>query len=212
MRASSVPYAHYSKSDNQLGKIAEWYDAPSSSAGPARPSASSRPQRRDQAGPDAANNAFGYVHDADEKSFSLVDNRSGAVKPRGGGGLRTGAGGRGGASRGGAGAGGRGGFGNARGGNQRGGGQRGGGRGGAGGGRGGWRDWNQVGSFLARSLGLPLRLRSAHRGSRLIVPYFQNQRTRESSIAINPDWTVLEEIEFTRLSKLQLSVNEPETL
>jgi hypothetical protein len=41
---------------------------------------------------------------------------------------------------------------------------------------------------------------------------FQNQRTRESSIAINPEWSMLEEVEFTRLSKLSLNVDEPETL
>ena len=40
----------------------------------------------------------------------------------------------------------------------------------------------------------------------------QNQRTRESSIAINPEWTMLEEMEFTRLAKLALNVEEPETL
>ncbi|KAH9899578.1 translation initiation factor eIF-3 subunit D [Cubamyces lactineus] len=70
-----------------------------------------------------------------------------------------------------------------------GGGQRG-GRGGFSGGRGGaqrggrrgWRDWEKTG------------------------------RTRESSVAITPDWAMLEEIEFHRLAKLRLEVDEPEDL
>ncbi|KAJ2988351.1 hypothetical protein NUW54_g9142 [Trametes sanguinea] len=70
------------------------------------------------------------------------------------------------------------------------GGQRG-GRGGMTGGRGGgaqrggrrgWRDWEKTG------------------------------RTRESSVAISPDWAMLEEIEFHRLAKLRLEVDEPEDL
>ncbi|KZT05567.1 eukaryotic translation initiation factor 3 subunit 7 [Laetiporus sulphureus 93-53] len=73
---------------------------------------------------------------------------------------------------------------------QRGGFQRGrggfmGGRGGGGGQRGGrrgWRDWEK------------------------------NNRTRESSVAISPNWSMLEEIEFHRLAKLRLEVDEPEDL
>ncbi|KAH8118395.1 translation initiation factor eIF-3, subunit D [Phellopilus nigrolimitatus] len=72
----------------------------------------------------------------------------------------------------------------ARGGQQRGG--RGGftpGRGGAQrGGRRGWRDWEK------------------------------NTRTRESSVTISPQWGMLEEIEFHRLAKLRLDVEEPEDL
>ncbi|KAL0950124.1 hypothetical protein HGRIS_010120 [Hohenbuehelia grisea] len=48
------------------------------------------------------------------------------------------------------------------------------------GGRRGWRDWDK------------------------------NTRTRESSVVISPQWSVLEEIEFHRLSKLRLEVDEPE--
>ncbi|KAF5363717.1 hypothetical protein D9756_000296 [Leucocoprinus leucothites] len=58
-------------------------------------------------------------------------------------------------------------------------------RGGAnqrGGGRRGWRDWEK------------------------------NNRTRESSVVISPQWSMLEEIEFHRLSKLRLEVDEPEDL
>ncbi|KAI1796116.1 translation initiation factor eIF-3 subunit D [Ganoderma leucocontextum] len=79
---------------------------------------------------------------------------------------------------------GRGGGGYGRGGNnQRGRGGFSGGRGGGQrGGRRGWRDWER------------------------------NGRTRESSVAISPDWAMLEEIEFHRLAKLRLEVDEPEDL
>lgn len=40
----------------------------------------------------------------------------------------------------------------------------------------------------------------------------QNNRTRESSVVISPQWSMLEEIEFHRLSKLRLEVDEPENL
>ncbi|KAJ4479007.1 eukaryotic translation initiation factor 3 subunit D [Lentinula aciculospora] len=73
---------------------------------------------------------------------------------------------------------------NARGGAQRGG--RGGFGGRAGnaqrGGRRGWRDWDK------------------------------NARTRESSVVISPQWSMLEEIEFHRLAKLRLEVDEPENI
>ncbi|KAI0921169.1 hypothetical protein AcW1_004765 [Taiwanofungus camphoratus] len=58
-----------------------------------------------------------------------------------------------------------------------------GGRGGAQrGGRRGWRDWDKT------------------------------NRARESSVAISPDWSMLEEIEFHRLAKLRLEVDDPEDL
>ncbi|EKM59498.1 uncharacterized protein PHACADRAFT_137336 [Phanerochaete carnosa HHB-10118-sp] len=50
------------------------------------------------------------------------------------------------------------------------------------GGRRGWRDWEK------------------------------NNRTREASVAISPEWTMLEEIEFHRLAKLRLDVDDPEDL
>ncbi|KAF8505873.1 translation initiation factor eIF-3 subunit D [Russula emetica] len=50
------------------------------------------------------------------------------------------------------------------------------------GGRRGWRDWEK------------------------------NNRTRESSVAIDPSWQMLEEIEFHRLAKLRLEVEEPEEI
>lgn len=42
--------------------------------------------------------------------------------------------------------------------------------------------------------------------------FVQNTRTRESSVVISPQWSMLEEIEFHRLSKLRLEVDEPEDL
>ncbi|KAL4076273.1 translation initiation factor eIF-3 subunit D [Scleroderma citrinum] len=50
------------------------------------------------------------------------------------------------------------------------------------GGRRGWRDWEK------------------------------NNRTRESSVAISPQWSMLEEIEFHRLAKLKLEVDDPENI
>ncbi|KAF5371200.1 hypothetical protein D9758_004095 [Tetrapyrgos nigripes] len=50
------------------------------------------------------------------------------------------------------------------------------------GGRRGWRDWDK------------------------------NTRTRESSVVISPSWSMIEEIEFNRLGKLRLDVDEPEDL
>ena len=40
----------------------------------------------------------------------------------------------------------------------------------------------------------------------------QGSRARESSVAINPSWSMLEEIEMLRLSKLRMEVDEPEDL
>jgi hypothetical protein len=40
----------------------------------------------------------------------------------------------------------------------------------------------------------------------------QPQRTRDSSVTIGPEWQMLEEIDFTRLYKLNLSVEDPEEL
>jgi len=40
----------------------------------------------------------------------------------------------------------------------------------------------------------------------------QGGRAREASVAINPSWSMLEEIEMLRLSKLRMEVEEPEDL
>lgn len=124
----------------------------------------------------------------DESSFSVVDNqRTPKTRTfgRGGGTVFRGRGGqRGGAQRGG------------RGGQfQRAGAGRGqggdrfydnrggrGGRGGAGGRRFGWRDWDKP------------------------------QRNRDSSVAIRPEWNMLEEVDFARLTKLNLDTPEGEDL
>jgi Eukaryotic translation initiation factor 3 subunit 7 (eIF-3) len=45
-----------------------------------------------------------------------------------------------------------------------------------------------------------------------VIILVQNNRTRESSVAIDPSWQMLEEIEFHRLAKLRLDVDEPEEL
>ena len=42
--------------------------------------------------------------------------------------------------------------------------------------------------------------------------YSQSNRTRESSVAISPEWSMLEEIEFHRLAKLRMDVDDPEDL
>ena len=42
--------------------------------------------------------------------------------------------------------------------------------------------------------------------------FLQSNRTRESSVAISPEWSMLEEIEFHRLAKLRLDVDDPEDM
>ncbi|KAF8318145.1 translation initiation factor eIF-3, subunit D [Clavulina sp. PMI_390] len=196
-----IPYAPYSKSD-KLGRIADWNElgdgrtaavgtsgtggAAGGRAGtgftPRYAGAGGRSQP--QAYGAGATNTFNYFHVEDEATFSVVDSK--ATAPRRGGAMsRGGRGGAGGAGRGGLGGAGRTGAG-------RGAATRGypsaTGRGGSrpqmgrGGGGRGWRDWDKP------------------------------SRVRESSVTINPEWPLLEEIEFNRLSKLRLEVKEPETL
>jgi translation initiation factor 3 subunit D len=123
---------------------------------------------------------FSLQHAEDEATFSVVDNQRASAKTRGGFGRGGGTVFRGGR-------GGRGGQATARGG--RGGAQSGRGRGGrddrynAGRGRGrrfGWRDFDKP------------------------------QRLRDASVNIKPDWKLLEEIDFSRLSKLNLETDEGE--
>lgn len=40
----------------------------------------------------------------------------------------------------------------------------------------------------------------------------QPQRIRDSSVTVGADWELLEEIDFTRLHKLNFNVQEPEEL
>lgn len=194
-----IPYAPYSKSD-KLGRFADWNDI----SGDNRPNVGVAAQggtrgggpgargRRDgqPAFGSGAASAFAYFHAEDESSFSVVDNRANVTR-RGGALGRGRNAGRGGASnRGASQRGGRGGFSGGRGGNA----QRG------GGGRRGWKDWKEVLSISTLHFFLAL------------MQTRQNHRTRESSVAISPEWQMLEEIEFHRLSKLRLEVDEPEDL
>ncbi|WVQ78203.1 eukaryotic translation initiation factor 3 subunit D [Cryptococcus sp. DSM 104549] len=164
-----IPYAPFSKSD-KINRIADWHD-PSADTGAggrtARQGAAGGRRPGREAYGAAEGTVFGFVHDEDEKSFSLVDSgvRAGArgKAPIRGRSTRGGAATRGARGRGAP----RGAFG---------------GRGGRGGGRGGYGDWNKP------------------------------QRTRDSSVTIGPEWEVLEEIDFTRLAKLNLSVEDPEDL
>ncbi|WVO21876.1 eukaryotic translation initiation factor 3 subunit D [Cryptococcus decagattii] len=161
-----IPYAPFSKSD-KITRIADWHDPQAEAAAGARTARTTQAGARRTAYGAAEGTVFGFVHDKDEKSFSLVDS-----------GVRVGARGkapiRGRSVRGVA---------SARGVRGRGG-QRGGfsTRGGRGGARGGYGDWNKP------------------------------QRTRDSSVTIGPEWEVLEEIDFNRLSKLSLTVEDPEDL
>jgi translation initiation factor 3 subunit D len=192
-----VPYAHYSKGD-KLGRVADWTQDPQKQEGREGRRSGYRGGGagggyRDQYQSYGAGQVsmFGYQHDEDEATFSIVDSRSanksrlsGTGKgafvrtrgTRGGVGIAgTRGGGRGGyTGRAVAGAGGRLGDG-ARGaaGNTQA--RQGWGRGGR---RGGWKDYDMP------------------------------KRMKESSVSIKSDWKMLEEIEFNRLGKLNLEASE----
>jgi len=178
-----IPYVPYSKSD-KITHVADWSTESASADANARTRGpQGRPRREAYGASSSAAAAFGYVHDEDEKSFSLVDSGRAAAqlssRGRGSGLLGNRGRGRGGfASRGTAGRG-RGGLGNSG---------RGGDRGGYGGayrggrGRGGYNSWDKP------------------------------QRIRDSSVTIGPEWQMLEEITFSRLQKLSLPVEQPEDL
>jgi hypothetical protein len=132
----SIPYAPFSKTD-KLGKFADWTEGDNRDGRPGAPGNQQRyGNRRDGqlAYGSGSTNAFAYIHEQDEASFSLVDNKA-AVPRRGGpGGFGRGRGGM-------------------RGNNPRGGpAGRGAGRGGAANARGGarapmrrgWKDWDKV--------------------------------------------------------------------
>ncbi|KAF8743189.1 Eukaryotic translation initiation factor 3 subunit D, partial [Rhizoctonia solani] len=167
-----IPYAPFSKTD-KLGKFADWTESDGRDRAGATGTQQRYGNRRDgqPAYGSGSTNAFAYIHEQDEASFSLVDNKAGAPRR---GGMPFGRG-RGGArgmaartgvntrttARGGAAAT----RGNARAPVRR-----------------GWKEWDKP------------------------------SRTRESSVPINPSWRILEEIDFPRLSKLRLEVDDPETL
>ncbi|KAJ5310825.1 uncharacterized protein N7443_003286 [Penicillium atrosanguineum] len=182
---NGVPYAPFSKGD-KLGRMADW--TTESKNGDRQGRQQYNRNFRDQQVYGAGTSSLFTVAAAeDESSFSVVDNTRTSVKRgfgRGGGTIFRGRGGqRGGPNQ----------RGGARGGFQRAGGGRGndryfdnrGGRGGGGRGGGrrfGWKDWDKP------------------------------QRTREPSINIRPEWQMLEEVDFTRLSKLNLDTPDGEDL
>ncbi|OGE50911.1 hypothetical protein PENARI_c015G01683 [Penicillium arizonense] len=167
---------------DKLGRMADW-TAESKERQNQRPQYN-RGFRDQQAYGAGATNLFSVATAEDESSFSVVDNTRTQKRTfgRGGGTVFRGRGGQRGAMNQ---RGGRGGF-------QRvgaaGRGQQGGyydsrgGRGGRGGRRFGWRDYDKP------------------------------QRIREPSVNIRPDWTMLEEVDFSRLSKLNLDAPEGEDL
>ncbi|GAA5903467.1 hypothetical protein JCM6882_006555 [Rhodosporidiobolus microsporus] len=195
-----IPYAPFSKND-KLGRVVDW-NAEGTSSGPATGGAAgtSAAGARQQGGkygrePKEAFGAssagtFAYYHDEDEASFSLVAGGAGAKKvgQQQGGGLA----GRGQQNRQGGAAG------------QRG--QQ--GRGGAQAGRAGPQgrgQQQQQGRYQQRP---------GQQGGRGGYRPWQDQRTRDASVAIGSDWQPLEEVEFSRLNKLRLDVDidEVETL
>ncbi|KAF9170366.1 hypothetical protein BGX21_009114 [Mortierella sp. AD011] len=181
-----IPYAPYSKAD-KLGRIADW-SAPEGAQGKDNRGADQRGGRagfrnfRDNYVPFGSNaaNAFNYQHTEDEASFSVVDNRSAAQKKTTG-------------------------FKSAS--SQR-------------GGRGGSRQQGQQRSQFQRlganrgGFGGARQQQGGQRGGRRGFSnwrdFDRNQRVRDASVKVGTDWTMLEEIEFSRLNKLQFEVEEPE--
>ncbi|KAL5338867.1 eukaryotic translation initiation factor 3 subunit D [Aspergillus crustosus] len=177
-----VPYAPFSKGD-KLGRMADWTsDSKDSNRGGRQQY--NRNYRDQQVYGAGASSLFAVQVAEDESSFSVVDNTRTSAKRtfgRGGGTVFRGRGGQ----RGGAG-------------------QRGGRAGfqrvGAGRGQGGDRYYDNRGN---RGGG--------NRGRRFgWKDYDKPQRTREPSINIRPDWSMLEEVDFNRLSKLNLQTPEGE--
>ncbi|KFY31693.1 hypothetical protein V493_00892 [Pseudogymnoascus sp. VKM F-4281 (FW-2241)] len=179
-----VPYAPYSKGD-KLGRMADW----TSEGKDGRDGRGGRQQYnrnyRDQQVYGAGTSSLFAVQLAeDESSFSVVSNTRDTAKTRFG----------------------RGGFGRGRG--QRGGrGDTRGGRGqfqrvsnGRGGAQGGYGGYDARGG------------RGGARGGRRFgwKDYDKPQRNRDASVNIKPDWKLLEEIDFNRLTKLNLDADEGE--
>ncbi|KAF9365475.1 hypothetical protein BGX34_009904 [Mortierella sp. NVP85] len=183
-----IPYAPYAKAD-KLGRIADW-SAPEGTqgkdgrgtSGDQRGGRSNFRNFRDNYVPFGSNaaNAFNYQHTEDEASFSVVDNRSTGQKKTTG-------------------------FKSAS--NQR-------------AGRGGFRQQGQQRSQFQRlganrgGFGGARQQQGGQRGGRRGYggwrDYDRNQRVRDASVKVAPDWTMLEEIEFSRLNKLQFEVDDPE--
>ncbi|KAK4560681.1 hypothetical protein LTR86_005259 [Recurvomyces mirabilis] len=179
---NGVPYAPFSKGD-KLGRMADWTSGKDGERGGRN---QYQPRYRDQvygAGT-GLQTVFNIEGTNEDNTFSLVDRSQASSRGRGFGGRGSAVFGRGRGQRGGQ---------NQRGGRgtfQRVGGGRGGqqgydqrgGRGGRGGRRFGWKDWDKP------------------------------QRNREASVQPKDTWRMLEEIDFSRLSKLNLDTGEGEDL
>ncbi|KAF8760234.1 Eukaryotic translation initiation factor 3 subunit D [Rhizoctonia solani] len=157
---------------NSRSKFADWTESDGRDRAGATGTQQRYGNRRDgqPAYGSGSTNAFAYIHEQDEASFSLVDNK--AAAPRRGG-MPFGRG------------------------------------------RGGARGWpHEPESTLVQQQ----RGAAATRGNarapvrRGWKEWDKPSRTRESSVPINPSWRILEEIDFPRLSKLRLEVDDPETL
>ncbi|KAJ5528392.1 hypothetical protein N7513_012551 [Penicillium frequentans] len=180
---NGVPYAPFSKGD-KLGRMADW-TAESKDRERQGRQQYNRNFRDQQVYGAGSTSLFTVQAAEDESSFSVVDNTRTSTKRtfgRGGGTVFRGRGQRGGVA-----------------------GQRGGGRGGfqrAGGGRGqGDRSYDSRGN-------------RGGRGGRRFGwrDYDKPQRTREASVNVRPEWQMLEEVDFNRLSKLNLETPEGEDL
>ncbi|KAF9898917.1 hypothetical protein BX616_003457 [Lobosporangium transversale] len=185
-----IPYAPYSKAD-KLGRIADWSAAEGTqgkdgrgAGGDQRGGRSGFRNFRDNYVPFGSNaaNAFNYQHTEDEASFSVVDNRSTAQKKTTG--FKSSSGQRG--------------------------------------GRGGFRQQGQQRTQFQRlganrgGFGGARQQQGGQRGGRRGYSnwrdFDRNQRVRDASVKVGSDWSMLEEIEFSRLNKLQFEVEEPEDI
>ncbi|KAL2153874.1 hypothetical protein VTH82DRAFT_2550 [Thermothelomyces myriococcoides] len=181
---NGVPYAPYSKSD-KLGRMADWTDAKDGRDGRSRQQYS-RNYRDQQVYGAGSASLFAAPAAEDEASFSVVSNVRESGKTRfGRGAVFT----RGRAQRG-------------RGGQDaRGGGRQQFPRAG--------RTGQQYGGYDGRSGARGGGARGRRFGWK---DYDKPQRNRDASINIRPDWKLLEEIDFNRLSKLNLEADEGEDL
>ncbi|KAJ2910285.1 hypothetical protein GGI21_001029 [Coemansia aciculifera] len=177
-----IPYIPFSKSD-KVNRVANWISQPD--ARDQRDGGRNR-GRRDMVQQTYGSNsasAFVFQAEADEESFSLVDNRGTAVKKIAMRAVHGGGGARGGGARGGRGG---------RGGMQRLGGYAGGRGGRFGGGAGG-----QAGGY---------RKRFGWRDND------REQHHRYASVKPTDDWELVQDIEFSRMRDLSFSVREPKDI
>ncbi|EON61901.1 hypothetical protein W97_01119 [Coniosporium apollinis CBS 100218] len=177
-----VPYQPYSKGD-KLGRMADWTEGKDRDRG-GRQQYGGRNYRVDQQayGANQTNNPFAIQLAEEEATFSVVDNTRTSARTRGFG---------------------RGGGTIFRGRGQRGGQTQRGGRGTfqrVGGGRGGQQGYDNRGG------------RGGRGGRRFGWRDDKPQRNRDASVNVKPDWQMLEEIDFNRLSKLNLETGDGEEI